>query len=62
MPEGNQAQLCPPHHWEVTSIRIDGVSHYHHRCVRCEAQKDIPFSATGTSKWVSRNSKEKQAV
>ena len=38
--------VCPPHYWEVTSVRIEGVSHYHHRCVRCEAEKDVPLSAT----------------
>ncbi len=62
MPEAKLATLCPPHYWEVTSIRIDGVSHYRHRCIKCEALKDIPFTAAGNSKWVSRNSKEKQRL
>jgi hypothetical protein len=51
--------LCPPHHWEVTSVRIEGVCHYHHHCVKCNAEKDVPLSATGSNKWVSRSSKNK---
>jgi hypothetical protein len=62
MPESNQSSLCPPHYWEVTSTKIDGVSHYHHHCVKCAAEKDVPFNAAGTSKWVSRSSKLKQAL
>lgn len=54
-----EQSLCPPHHWEVTSIRIDGVSHYHHRCLKCHAEKDVPLSACATAKWVSRSSKAK---
>ncbi len=61
MPEQSQAAVCPPHYWEVTSVRIDGVSHYHHRCVRCAAEKDVPLSATTGSKWISRNPKAKAA-
>jgi len=60
MSEVKQPPLCPPHHWEVTSIRIEGVSHYHHRCIKCLAEKDIPLSATNSAKWVSRSSKNKQ--
>ncbi len=55
-----QAPVCPPHHWEVTSVRIEGVCHYHHRCIKCEAEKDVPLSASTASKWVSRHSKAKQ--
>ncbi len=54
-----ETAVCPPHHWEVTSVRIEGVSHYHHRCVRCAAEKDVPLSATTGSKWISRNPKAK---
>ncbi len=59
MSEVMQSPLCPPHYWEVTSVRIEGVSHYHHRCVKCSEEKDIPLSATNSAKWVSRNSKTK---
>jgi len=52
---------CPPHHWEVTSIRIEGVCHYHHRCKKCEVEKDVPLSASTPTKWVSRNSKNRSA-
>ena len=61
MPDSSESYLCPPHYWEVTSVRIEGICHYHHRCVKCEAQKDVPLSATGTSKWVSRHPKAKTA-
>jgi len=60
MPQNPEPSLCPPHYWEVTSIRIDGVCHYHHRCVKCHAEKDVPLTATGSSKWVSRNPKNKR--
>ena len=33
---------CPPHHWEITTVRMDGSAFYHHHCLRCEAQKDVP--------------------
>jgi hypothetical protein len=54
--------LCPPHYWEVTSIRIEGISHYHHFCIKCQAEKDIPFTATSSAKWVSRSPKAKTAT
>ena len=50
---------CPPHHWEVTSVRIDSVSYYHHRCKKCQTEKDIPLTASGTTKWSSRRSDHK---
>lgn len=59
MPPVAQAIDCPPHHWEVTSVRIDGVCHYHHRCIKCQAEKDVPLSASSTNKWVSRHSRAK---
>lgn len=60
MSETAESLACPPHYWEVTSVRIDGVCHYHHRCVRCNAEKNVPLSATGGNKWISRNPKPKQ--
>jgi hypothetical protein len=60
MPPTTQQALCPPHHWEVTSVRIDGICHYHHACMKCGAQKDVPLSATSSNKWVSRSSKAKK--
>jgi hypothetical protein len=61
MTDGAAQAVCPPHYWEVTSVRIDGVSHYHHKCQRCAAEKDVPLSATTGSKWISRNPKTKAA-
>lgn len=43
----NNPQLCPPHHWEVTTVRMDGTAFHHHRCLRCDAQKDIPIGIAG---------------
>jgi hypothetical protein len=60
MPPTTQQALCPPHHWEVTSVRIDGICHYHHHCMKCGDQKDVPLSATSSNKWVSRSSKAKK--
>ena len=38
------APACPPHRWEVTSLRRDGALYYHHRCLRCAAEKDVPVA------------------
>ena len=45
MPDRTPEAPCPPHRWEVTSRRRDGdgASVEHHRCLRCGAEKDIPF-------------------
>jgi hypothetical protein len=59
MPPADDLCLCPPHHWEVTAIRIEGVCHYHHRCIKCQAEKDVPLSASTPTKWVSRHSRTK---
>jgi hypothetical protein len=56
----NETPLCPPHYWEVTSVRIDGVCHYHHRCKKCSAEKDVPSTSAGVSRWASRNPKNKR--
>ena len=52
---------CPPHHWEVTSVRINGMVHYHHKCIRCAAEKDVPLSTSSPSKWTSRSNKAKKS-
>ena len=35
------APACPPHRWEVTSRRLEAALYYHHRCLRCAAEKDV---------------------
>jgi hypothetical protein len=59
MSDGDASGMCPPHHWEVTSIRIDGVSYYHHCCKKCNAEKDVVFSASGATRWISRKPQAK---
>ena len=54
MADDELGSLCPPHHWEVTMIRIEGMSYYHHCCKKCRAEKDICYTATGATRWVSR--------
>jgi hypothetical protein len=54
MPERDLSSLCPPHHWEVTLVRIDGISYYHHCCKKCRTEKDISHTAAGATRWVSR--------
>ena len=39
---------CPPHHWQLTALEIDGVIHDHHKCMRCGAQKDLPAGSYPT--------------
>ena len=41
MTEQNAATECPPHHWEITLVRLQAGLHDHYQCVRCAAQKDI---------------------
>ena len=43
-------KTCPPHHWEITTVRADGSAHYHHLCRRCAAQKDVPISTAVQAK------------
>jgi hypothetical protein len=43
--------VCPPHHWEVTSIELDGWPHDHHRCLRCGAEKDRPTNDSPSMYW-----------
>ena len=35
------ANQCPPHHWEVTLLRLENGLNDHYRCVRCAAEKDV---------------------
>jgi hypothetical protein len=54
MPDRPSEAPCPPHHWEVTSRRRDGEAVEHHRCVRCGAEKDIPFAvAAGRTRQIT---------
>jgi hypothetical protein len=41
MTNENAAIECPPHHWEITLVRLAAGLHDHYRCVRCSAEKDI---------------------
>ena len=43
--------LCPPHHWEVTSVDVDGWPHDHHRCLRCGAEKYRPTGESASLYW-----------
>lgn len=40
--EARTSETCPPHHWQVTTDTAGGDAHYHHVCLRCAAQKDVP--------------------
>jgi hypothetical protein len=42
MTDENAAIECPPHHWEITLVRLAAGLHDHYQCVRCSAEKDIP--------------------
>ena len=42
--------MCPPHEWRLSVVRIDGATYDHHECARCGAQKDVPNQVAG---WVS---------
>ena len=50
MSERTAPTSCPPHHWEVTSRRRDGEPLQHHRCLRCGAEKDIPFEVAARAR------------
>lgn len=47
---------CPPHHWLVTTVRVELLgSVYHHRCIKCGQEKDLavvqPGGRFGAGKW-----------
>jgi hypothetical protein len=41
MTDERAATECPPHHWEITLVRLAAGLHDHYQCVRCSAEKDI---------------------
>jgi hypothetical protein len=43
--------LCPPHHWEVTPVQVDGWPHDHHRCLRCGVEKCRPTGESASIYW-----------
>ncbi|HEY3082686.1 MAG TPA: hypothetical protein VGM69_22595 [Chloroflexota bacterium] len=43
--------ICPPHHWEITSIDVDGWPHDHHLCLRCGAEKNRPTGDSASMYW-----------
>jgi hypothetical protein len=51
VPDRTPEAPCPPHRWEVTSRRRDGGAVEHHRCLRCGAEKDIPFAVATGRRW-----------
>lgn len=55
-------KVCPPHHWEVSMVHIEGNRYDHYYCLRCGAQKDVPFAGfQAPNKWRSNASKKKLA-
>jgi hypothetical protein len=42
------ATACPPHHWEVTLLRLSAGLHDHYRCLRCAAEKSVPRPQAGS--------------
>jgi hypothetical protein len=50
------------HHWELTSVRIDGKPFTHYRCVRCAAEKDVPVEWHGTGHPVPASRRKKKEV
>jgi hypothetical protein len=37
----NAAPECPPHHWQITLLRLAAGLHDHYCCVRCGSEKDV---------------------
>jgi hypothetical protein len=35
------ASECPPHHWEITLVRLETGLNDHYSCVRCGTEKDV---------------------
>jgi hypothetical protein len=46
---------CPPHRWLVSSTLVEGELHYHHTCLQCGAQKDVPHTAVYRPRWPRAN-------
>lgn len=53
MPETER--VCPPHRWLVSSVHVDGELHYHHTCLECGAQKDVPHTRVYKPRWPKAN-------
>jgi hypothetical protein len=51
VPEQKSGAPCPPHHWLVTTRRRGGVTVEHHRCPRCGAEKDVPWTVATAGNW-----------
>jgi hypothetical protein len=49
--EETARSVCPPHHWEVTPVWLDGWPYDHHRCMRCGAEKDRPTNDSASMYW-----------
>jgi hypothetical protein len=47
--------VCPPHRWLVSSTHVDGQLLYHHTCLECGAQKDVPHTAVYRPRWPKAN-------
>lgn len=60
MPQVTEIGVCPPHHWVITSVRVDGLSLFHHRCVKCMAEKDLPVTASSVNPWSSHHFRPKK--
>ena len=42
MTDDSAASECPPHHWEITLVRLENGLNDHYSCVRCGGEKDVP--------------------
>ena len=47
--------VCPPHRWLVSSTHVEGQLLYHHACLECGAQKDVPHTAVYRPRWPKAN-------
>jgi hypothetical protein len=53
--------MCPPHHWQVTFMQLEGVPFQHHQCIRCGAQKDAPAPESPSMFWDRVDPPERRA-
>jgi hypothetical protein len=54
------AGQCPPHHWEITLVRLEGGLHDHYKCQRCEMEKDVARGQV--TSWTRRGGRPAKAA
>jgi hypothetical protein len=58
MTDAPATTACPPHLWDVTTIRIENAFYYHHVCKRCGTLKDTPVAVATNKAWGTNSARK----